>query len=66
MNEQIKSNYQAIDVQNNDNLTIAQIQYLPQDTFHHVSLHHAMSAGHITIKETSDSGSVNNILVINE
>tara|TARA_B100002052_G_scaffold250770_1_gene238558 strand:- start:511 stop:1494 length:984 start_codon:yes stop_codon:yes gene_type:complete len=66
MNETNNCVYQTIDVKNNDYLTIAQIKHLPQDTFHHISLHNAMSMGYITIKETSESGSVNNILVINE
>ena len=66
MNEPNNCVYQTIDVKNNDYLTIAQIKHLPQDTFHHISLHNAMSMGYITVKETSESGSVNNILVINE
>ena len=66
MNENINSNYQAIDIQSNQCLTIAQIKHLPQDTFHHISLHEAMSLEQITIKEVSESGNVNNVLIINE
>lgn len=60
------SKFQIIDIQTNNQLTIAQIKYCPQDSFHFISLSEAVSLNDITIKEVSESGDVNKVLIIND
>ena len=58
--------FSIIDIQKNDILSIVQIKHNRQNSFNYISLHNAFNRKLIEISETSESGQVGQIKVINQ